>query len=268
MRENRTSGSESGDWKRDRGAGLRPEAKATETPPDPIVNAPVLDSTQVAEHNVEKCLSLTSTGLGCAQRPDSQSASRAAASGPINPVPWVAAHFPCDSAPVHRAGGNRMGPAQAEPGRLCRSTRVEEMGEALPVLCGRDARAPGWASSHDAGISRSRYRRCIRAPLVIEGAPSLFVFIRVHWWFVFKNDRLFHPRMIRPVVGGGGGTCLRPSTREDCCRRLRGSTLTPSFPWAHAHGYVLPPLRGSFGTPGGPPGDCHLKIPVPRQCRD
>ena len=46
MRENRTSGSESGDWKRDRGAGLRPEAKATETPPDPIVNAPVLDSTE------------------------------------------------------------------------------------------------------------------------------------------------------------------------------------------------------------------------------
>ena len=45
MRENRTSGSESGDWKRDRGAGLRTEAKATETPPDPIVNAPVLDST-------------------------------------------------------------------------------------------------------------------------------------------------------------------------------------------------------------------------------
>ena len=30
MRENRTSGSESGDWKRDKGAGLRPEAKATE----------------------------------------------------------------------------------------------------------------------------------------------------------------------------------------------------------------------------------------------
>ena len=46
MRENRTSGSESGDWKRDMGAGLRPEAKATETPPDPIVNAPVLDSTE------------------------------------------------------------------------------------------------------------------------------------------------------------------------------------------------------------------------------
>ena len=66
-----------------------------------------------------------------------------------HPLPWVAAQFPCDGAPVHRAGGNRMGPAQAEPGCLCRSIRVEEMAEALPVLCGRDARAPGWASSHD-----------------------------------------------------------------------------------------------------------------------
>ena len=39
MRENRTSGSESGDWKRDRGAGLRPEAKATEVPPCPRVES-------------------------------------------------------------------------------------------------------------------------------------------------------------------------------------------------------------------------------------
>ncbi len=54
MRENRTSGSESGDWKRDMGAGLRPEAKATEAPPDPIVNAPVLDSTRAAEFEMKK----------------------------------------------------------------------------------------------------------------------------------------------------------------------------------------------------------------------
>ena len=42
-----------------------------------------------------------------------------------------------------------MSPAEAEPRRRCRSTRVEELGEALPLLCGRDARAPGWASSRD-----------------------------------------------------------------------------------------------------------------------
>ena len=75
---------------------------------------------------------------------------------------------------------------------------------ALPGVCGRDARAPGWASSHDVVISRSRYRRCIRARLVIEAGPSLFVFIRVHWWFVFKNDRQFLPRMIRTAGRGPG----------------------------------------------------------------
>ncbi len=173
-------------------------------------------------------------GLGCAQRPDSQSASRAAASGPINPLPWVAAQFPCDSAPVHRVGGNRMGPAQAEPGRLCRSIRVEEMGEALPVLCGRDARAPGWASSHDARISRSRYRRCIRVQLVIEGGPSLFVFIRAHWWFVFKNDRLFLPRMIRPVVGGAGPACLKQHPELGGWRPAQGQAwVVGLFTWMH-----------------------------------
>ena len=151
-----------------------------------------------------------------------------------HPLPWVVAQFPFDGAPVHCAGGNRMGTAQAEPGRLCRSIRVEEMGEALPVLCGRDARAPGWASSHDAGISRSRYRRCIRARLVIEGGPSLFVFIRVHWWFVFKNDRLFLPRMIRPVVGGGGPACLKQRLVPGGGKPVQSQTwVVGLFTWMH-----------------------------------
>ncbi len=156
-----------------------------------------------------------------------------------HPLPWVVAQFPCDGAPVHRAGGNRMGPAQAEPGRLCRSIRVEEMGEALPVLCGRDARAPGWASSHDVVISRSRYRRCIRARLVIEGGPSLFVFIRVHWWFVFKNDWQFLPRMIRPP---GRGPDLFEGLRRDRQDALRVDQIA---------------LHSSLSTlhPGAPPSD-------------
>ena len=121
-----------------------------------------------------------------------------------HPLPWVAAQFPCDATPGYPVGGNGMGSAEAESWRRCRSTRFEDMGEVLPVLCGRDARAPGWASSHDVVISRSRYRRCIRARLVIEGGPSLFVFIRVHWWFVLKNDRQFLPRMIRTAGRGPG----------------------------------------------------------------
>ena len=42
-----------------------------------------------------------------------------------------------------------MGSGEAESWHRCRSSRVEELGEAVPVLCGRDARAPGWASSRD-----------------------------------------------------------------------------------------------------------------------
>ena len=88
-------------------------------------------------------------------------------------------------------------------------------------------------------------------------SSGLFVFIRVHSWFVFIKHRLFflersarqgggrtclkqnlfHSRMICTVVGGGGRTCLRSNTRDGCCRRLRGSTLTLNyFPWAYAHG--------------------------------
>ena len=54
-------------------------------------------------------------------------------------------------------------------------------------LCGRDARAPGWASSHDIVTPREHDRRSIRAPLVIEGGPFVFVLIRVHWWFFFPS---------------------------------------------------------------------------------
>ena len=100
-------------------------------------------------------------------------------------VPSVIAQFPCDAAPGHTAGGNRMGPAEAEPWRRCRSIRVEEMGEAIPgfVRAGRP-RSRG-TFSPDVVTPTSQYCRSIRAPLVIEGAPSVFVPIRVHSWFVF-----------------------------------------------------------------------------------
>ena len=71
-----------------------------------------------------------------------------------HPLHWVAAQFPRDAAPGHPAAGNPMGSAEAESWRRCRSSRVEETGEAVPVLCGRDARAPGWASARCAPASR------------------------------------------------------------------------------------------------------------------
>ena len=39
--------------------------------------------------------------------------------------------------------------------------------------------------------------------------------IRVHSWFVFFHDPLFHSRMIRHVVGGGGGTCLKDGAETE-----------------------------------------------------
>ena len=45
-------------------------------------------------------------------------------------VPSVTVQFPCDVAADRPAGGNRMGPAEAEAGRRCRLIPVEEMAEA------------------------------------------------------------------------------------------------------------------------------------------
>ena len=83
-------------------------------------------------------------------------------------------------------------------------------------LCGRDARAPGGLSpmtgSHQGHhIAKALWRRLWLKQ--VHRSSGLFVFIRVHSWFVFINDylkqNLFHPRMIRPVVGGGGPTYLK-----------------------------------------------------------
>ena len=106
-------------------------------------------------------------------------------------VPSVAAQFPCDVAADRPAGGNRMGPAEAEAGRRCRLIPVKEMAEAAGgfVRAGRP-RSRG-ACSHYVVIPRAQNCRSIWAPLVIEGGLSVFVSIRVYWWFVFMNDRPF-----------------------------------------------------------------------------
>ncbi len=106
-------------------------------------------------------------------------------------VPSVAAQFPCDVAADRPAGGNRMGPAEAEAGRRCRLIPVEEMAEAAGgfVRAGRP-RSRG-ASSHDRVIPTGQKCRSILAPVVVEGGPSVLVPIRVHWWFVFIDERLF-----------------------------------------------------------------------------
>ena len=54
-------------------------------------------------------------------------------------IPLRAAQFPCDAAPGHPVGGNGMGSAEADSWPRCRSTRVEQMAEAVPrrVRAGR-----------------------------------------------------------------------------------------------------------------------------------
>ena len=106
-------------------------------------------------------------------------------------VPSVAAQFPCDVAADRPAGGNRMSPAEAEAGRRCRLIPVEEMAEAAGgfVRAGRP-RSRG-ASSHDRVTPTGQKCRSILAPVVVEGGPSVLVPIRVHWWFVFIDERLF-----------------------------------------------------------------------------
>ena len=54
----------------------------------------------------------------------------------------VVAELPRGFAGSHYVGSNRNGQAEGEPGRRCRSIQVEGMSEAVPVICGRDARAP------------------------------------------------------------------------------------------------------------------------------
>ena len=107
-------------------------------------------------------------------------------------VPSVAAQFPCDVAADRPAGENRMGPAEAEAGRRCRLIPVEEMAEAARgfVRAGRP-RSRGGASSHDRVTPTGQKCRSILAPVVVEGGPSVLVPIRVHWWFVFIDERLF-----------------------------------------------------------------------------
>ena len=56
------------------------------------------------------------------------------------------------------------------------------------------------------GMPKQQDCRNILVSLVVEGSSSVFVSIRVHSWFVFIDYHLFHPRRVRPVVGGGGRT--------------------------------------------------------------
>ena len=95
-------------------------------------------------------------------------------------VPSVAAQFPCDVAADRPAGGNRMGPAEAEAGRRCRLIPVEEMAEAAGgfVRAGRPRSRGGFllTGSHQRDKSAEAFWRQLSLKEV-HLSSCLFVFI-------------------------------------------------------------------------------------------
>ena len=59
------------------------------------------------------------------------------------------------------------------------------------ICAGGTPALPGGLPPMTGSHQRDKSDRSILAPLAVEGSPSVFVFIRVHSWFVFINDRLF-----------------------------------------------------------------------------
>ena len=130
-----------------------------------------------------------------------------------HPLPLPTARSPCDAAAGHPAGGNRIGPAEAEPWRRCRSIRVEEMGEAAGrfVRAGRP-RSRG-ASSHDLVTPREQNRRSIRARSSLKEVHRFGVYwcslvVRLH--FQNDDDRLFFLSKEPPGRAGAGLACNFP----------------------------------------------------------
>ena len=143
----------------------------------------------------------------------------------------------------------RTAPAEAEAGRRCRLIPVEEMGEAAGRF-GRDARAPGWASSHDRVTPTGQKCRSILAPVVVEGGPSVFWSICVYSCpFVVRlhEPSAVFPRVIRPVRGQAPGWRANGSFPKGTGRL---SEKSPA-------GYPPPHHRDDTpGSAGVPPACC------------
>ena len=100
--------------------------------------------------------------------------------------------FPAMGHPTTLPAGTAWARPKQSPGAVAGRPGRRSWPRLCQNVCGRDARAPGWAF-----IPRRRRTK---------GGPSIFVSIRVHSWFVFKNNRQFLPRMI--CRQGRGGTCF------------------------------------------------------------
>ena len=124
-----------------------------------------------------------------------------------HPVPLAAAELQCDAAGSHPVGGNGIGRAEGEPWRRCRSIQVEEMAKALPglVRAGRPRSqgaiklraggTPALPGSHHPMTSSHQGHKFAEAFWCrlwlkeVHLSSCLFLFLRVHSWFIFMNDR-------------------------------------------------------------------------------
>ncbi len=90
-----------------------------------------------------------------------------------HPLRWVAAPFPRDAAPGHPAGGNRIGPAEAESWRRCRSSpgRGDGRGCASVVRARRSRSRP---SSRD-GVAAKQVHRYSCPFVFIRGSSLLTI---------------------------------------------------------------------------------------------
>ena len=59
------------------------------------------------------------------------------------------------------------------------------------ICAGGTPALPGGLPPMTGSHQRDKKCRSILAPVVVEGGPSVLVPIRVHWWFVFIDERLF-----------------------------------------------------------------------------
>ena len=89
----------------------------------------------------------------------------------------LALSFPAMRQPVALPAGTAWVRPKQNHGSVAGRSGSRRWARLREDLCGRDARAPGGASSHDLVIPREQNCRSIPGPLVVEGGPSVFVFI-------------------------------------------------------------------------------------------
>ena len=101
-------------------------------------------------------------------------------------VPSVAAQFPCDVAADRPAGGNRMGPAEAEAGAPLPVDSGGGDGRSCERICaGGTPALPGGLPPMTGSHQRDKIAEASWRQLSLKEVHQSLVPIRVHWWFVF-----------------------------------------------------------------------------------